>query len=60
MFDSFLKAAEAQGVLFVSLGALLDDCLAMGSSLTVRETISGCEGWFALQAASKSYHEQAG
>ena len=49
MFDRFLKAAEAQGVSFVALGALLDDCPAMGSSRVVQSTISGREGWVARQ-----------
>jgi undecaprenyl phosphate-alpha-L-ara4FN deformylase len=58
MFHNFLKAAKAQGISFVPLGALLDDCPAMGSSRVVKGNISGREGWVAWQAASKSCHEQ--
>ena len=60
MFDRFLKAAEAQGVSFVALGALLDDCPAMGKSRVVQGTISGREGWVAWQETSKSYHKDNG
>jgi undecaprenyl phosphate-alpha-L-ara4FN deformylase len=60
MFDNFLKAAKAQGISFVPLGALLDDCPAMGSSRVVQDTISGREGWVAWQETSKSYHEENG
>ncbi|HCO93756.1 MAG TPA: 4-deoxy-4-formamido-L-arabinose-phosphoundecaprenol deformylase [Phycisphaerales bacterium] len=60
MFDKFLKAAEAQGISFLPLGVLLDDCPAPGSSGVVHDTISGREGWVAWQETSKSYHEQAG
>jgi len=59
MFDRFLKTAKAEGILFLPLGALLDDCPAMGSSRVVRGTISGRQGWDAWQAASKSCHAQA-
>jgi undecaprenyl phosphate-alpha-L-ara4FN deformylase len=60
MFDRFLKAAEAQGVSFVALGALLDDCPAMGSSRVVQGTISGREGWVSRQETSKSDRKDAG
>jgi len=58
MFDRFLKAAEAQGVSFVALGALLDDCPVIGSSRVIQGSISGREGWIARQAASKSCYEE--
>jgi len=58
MFDNFLKAAKAQGISFLPLGALLDDCPEMGPSRVVQDTISGREGWIARQAASKSCYEE--
>jgi len=60
LFNKFLKAAKAQGVSFIPLGALLDDSPAMGSSRVLQDTISGREGWVALEATSKSYHEETG
>jgi undecaprenyl phosphate-alpha-L-ara4FN deformylase len=60
MFDKFLKMAKAQGISFVPLGELLDDCHEMGSSRVVRDTISGREGWVAWQMTSKLYHEGNG
>ena len=60
MFDNFLKTANAQGISFVPLGALLDDCPAIGSSRVVQGNISGREGWVACQETSKSYHEENG
>jgi len=60
MFDKFLKMAKAQGISFVPLGELLDDCHEMGSSRVVRDTISGREGWVAWQMTSKLYHEENG
>jgi len=60
MFDDFLKTAKAQGISFLPLGALLDDCPEMGSSRVVQGTISGREGWLAWQETSKSYHEENG
>ena len=60
MFDNFLKTAKSQGISFLPLGALLDDCPEMGSSRIVQGTISGREGWVAWQETSKSYHEENG
>jgi len=60
MFDNFLKMAKAQGVSFVTLGALLDEHPATKSSRVVQDNISGREGWVAWQETSKSYHEETG
>ena len=58
MFDKFLNTAKAQGVSFVTLGALLDERPVTESSRVIEGSISGREGWIARQAASKSCHEE--
>ena len=50
MFEHFLKTALSRKILFIPLGALLQEQMPTDYATLVAENIRGREGWVAYQA----------